>query len=184
MNHANYKKGLQEKLVPNFESKSVIVLDNASHHNVQLNHHSTSDTRKGEKLFWLDKHGIRYSSDITKAEVCCTTATGCQPKWQLTNTGCPRRNLPDFGRVFHMLKYTDITQNTYVQSWTATEIMAREQCGLLAGPHTVPVSWQSYPFPSLSVVSYDGNSAHASHRTARVLPSVCSAVYRSVVNGW
>ena len=29
-------------------------------------------------------------------------------------TGCPRRNVPDFGRVFLMLKYTDITQNTYV----------------------------------------------------------------------
>ena len=43
-----------------------------------------------------------------------------------------------------------------------TEIMAREKCGLLAGPHTVPVSWQSYRCPSLSVVSYDGNSAHAS----------------------
>jgi hypothetical protein len=24
-------------------------------------------------------------------------------------TGCPRRNVPDFGRVFLMLKYTDIT---------------------------------------------------------------------------
>ena len=31
-------------------------------------------------------------------------------------TGDPRRNVPDFGRVFLMLKYTDITQNTYVQS--------------------------------------------------------------------
>ena len=31
-------------------------------------------------------------------------------------TGCPRRNVPDFERVFLMLKYTDITQNTYVQS--------------------------------------------------------------------
>ena len=41
-------------------------------------------------------------------------------------TGCPRRNVPDFGRVFLMLKYTDITQNTYVQSWTVTETMARE----------------------------------------------------------
>jgi hypothetical protein len=30
--------------------------------------------------------------------------------------GCPRRNVQDFGRVFFMLKYTDITQNTYVQS--------------------------------------------------------------------
>jgi len=47
-----------------------------------------------------------------------------------------------------------------------TETMASEKCGLLAGPHTVPVSCQSYPFPSLRVVSYDGNSAHASHRTA------------------
>jgi len=57
-------------------------------------------------------------------------------------TGCPRRNVPDFGRVFLMLKYTDITQNTYIQSWTGTEIMAREKCGLLVGPRTVPVSWQ------------------------------------------
>jgi len=39
---------------------------------------------------------------------------------------CPRRNVPDFVRVFLMLNYTDITQNTYIQSWTVTEIMARE----------------------------------------------------------
>jgi hypothetical protein len=31
-------------------------------------------------------------------------------------TGCPRRNVPYFGRVFLMLKYTDITQNTYTTS--------------------------------------------------------------------
>jgi len=31
-------------------------------------------------------------------------------------TGGPRRNVLDFGRVFLMLKCTDITQNTYVQS--------------------------------------------------------------------
>ena len=42
-------------------------------------------------------------------------------------TGRPRRNVPDFGRVFFMLKYNDITQNTYVQSGTVTEIMAREK---------------------------------------------------------
>jgi hypothetical protein len=49
-------------------------------------------------------------------------------------------NVPVFGRVFLMLKYTDMTQNTYVQSLTVTEIMAREKYGLLAGPRTVPVS--------------------------------------------
>jgi hypothetical protein len=48
----------------------------------------------------------------------------------------------DFGRVFLMVKYTDITQNTYVQSWTVMEIMAREKCGLLAVPHIVPISYK------------------------------------------
>jgi len=51
-------------------------------------------------------------------------------------TGCPRRNVPDFRRVFRMLKYTDITQDTYIQSSTVTEIMAREKWGLLAVPNT------------------------------------------------
>ena len=52
-------------------------------------------------------------------------------------TGCPRRNVKYFGRVFLMLNYTDITQNTYIQSWMVTEIMAREKCGHLAFPRTV-----------------------------------------------
>ena len=50
----------------------------------------------------------------------------CDNKIFRLYTGCPRRNVPDFGRVFLMSKYTDITQNTYIQSWTVTEIMARE----------------------------------------------------------
>jgi len=34
----------------------------------------------------------------------------------LSYTECHRRNGPNFGRVFLMLNYTDITQNTYIQS--------------------------------------------------------------------
>ena len=41
-------------------------------------------------------------------------------------TGCPRRNVLDFGRMFLRLNYTDITQNTYIKSGTFIEIMARE----------------------------------------------------------
>ena len=41
-------------------------------------------------------------------------------------TGCPRRKGPNFGRVFLRSNYTDITQNTYIQSSMVTEIMARE----------------------------------------------------------
>ena len=56
-------------------------------------------------------------------------------------TGCPRRNGQNFGRVFLMLNYTDITQNTYIQSWTVKEIMAIEKCGLLGCPRTVRRPW-------------------------------------------
>jgi len=38
------------------------------------------------------------------------------PRLLMSYTGWNRRNVPDFGRVFLMLKYTDITQNTYIQS--------------------------------------------------------------------
>ena len=41
-------------------------------------------------------------------------------------TRCNRRNGPDFGRVFLRSNYTDITQNTYIQSSMVTQILARE----------------------------------------------------------
>ena len=56
-------------------------------------------------------------------------------------TGCNRRNVRDFGRMFLRSNYTDITQNTYIQSWTVTEIMAIEMCGLLGCRRTVPRPW-------------------------------------------
>ena len=56
-------------------------------------------------------------------------------------TGCNRRNVRDFGRVFLRSNYTDITQNTYIQSWMVTEIMAIEMCGLLGCRRTVRLSW-------------------------------------------
>ena len=57
-------------------------------------------------------------------------------------TGCPTRNVPDFGRVFLMLNYTDITQNTYIQSWTVMEIIVREKCGLHRSRRTVRRPWR------------------------------------------
>jgi len=42
---------------------------------------------------------------------------GCMELCVCEYTGCPRRNVQYFGRVFLMLNYTDIIQNTYIQSW-------------------------------------------------------------------
>ena len=65
-------------------------------------------------------------------------------------TGCNRRNGPDFGRVFLMLNYTDITQNTYIQSWTVTEILAREKSGLLWCLRTVLIGEVILPLLELN----------------------------------
>ena len=54
--------------------------------------------------------------------------------------------MPGFGRVFLMLKYTDITQNTCIQILMITEIMAREKCGLLAVPRAAPVQLRRYMY--------------------------------------
>ena len=90
--------------------------------------------------------------------ICCVTGILVLNKHSINihiYTGCPRRNVSDFGRVFLMLKYTNITQNTYVQSWTVTEIKVREKCGLLAIPRTVPGSRDVIPIRcALSVLVY------------------------------
>jgi len=39
-----------------------------------------------------------------------------KPEMLTSYTGCPRRNVKYYGRVFLMLNYTNITQNTYIQS--------------------------------------------------------------------
>jgi len=53
--------------------------------------------------------------------------------------------------------YTDITQNTYIQSWMVTDIMARDKCGHLAFPRTLHlqlyrINVESAMRPPLSVV--------------------------------
>ena len=75
-------------------------------------------------LLWdLNIHWVFLAFTSRTAPLLATKESFCFALWY---TECPRRNVPDFGRVFFMLKYTNITQNTYIQSWTVTEIMARE----------------------------------------------------------
>ena len=89
------------------------------------------------------------------------------------HTGCPGRNVPDFGRMFLKLKYTDITQNTYIQSWTVTEIMAREKCGLLAVPRTVPGSRDVLPYRATSCLVFTLCSFTYHAHCAKILIHFC-----------
>jgi len=95
------------------------------------------------------------SSAATQYLQCLKSTIPCLRKYLNIYTGCPRRNGQNFGRVFLMLKYTDKTQNTYVQSWTVTEIKAREKCGLFVVSRTVPGSCAVIPIRcTLSVLVY------------------------------
>jgi len=75
--------------------------------------------------------------------------------------------VPDFGGMFLKLKYTDITKNTYIRSLTVTGIKAREKCGLLAVPRTVPGSRDVLPIrctsPSLSTAGSSALLAATAH---------------------
>ena len=57
-------------------------------------------------------------------------------------TGCHRRKGPNFGRVFLRSNYTDITQNTYIQSSIVTEILNIVKWGLVWCLRTVLCPWR------------------------------------------
>jgi hypothetical protein len=74
--------------------------------------------------------------------------------WNQCYTGCPRRKGPNFGRVFLRSNYTDITQNTYIQSWMFTDILAREKCGRLWCLRTVLRPWRHTRHTSAAYLPY------------------------------
>lgn len=69
MNFDNYYKWLKEKLIPNLPPRSVLVIDNASYHNVQCELAPTSSTRKQEMMDWLQRKGIPFRTEMLKAEL-------------------------------------------------------------------------------------------------------------------
>jgi len=76
--------------------------------NIKLTLVSTKEVSEIIKsLKWKNSHG--YDEIPIKVSLPYIIAP-------LIYTGCHRRNGPNFGRVFLMLNYTDITQNTYIQS--------------------------------------------------------------------
>ena len=81
-----------------------------------------------KSLFYLptvNAHHLQANHCLTTTLTCFGICL-CHLQGVLDYTGCARRNGQNFGRVFLMLSYTNITQNIYIQSWTVTEIMARE----------------------------------------------------------
>lgn len=69
MNFNNYRKWLEKQRILNLPDNSVIVMDNASYHNMLGVKHPNSNTKKEDVHKWLNERGIVYDTAFTKPEL-------------------------------------------------------------------------------------------------------------------
>lgn len=67
MNSTNFLKWMTEKLIPNLPEKSLVVMDNAPYHCIQLNKPPTMSSLKAQMQEWLQEKGIYFEETWTKA---------------------------------------------------------------------------------------------------------------------
>lgn len=69
MNRDNYFKWVKERLIPNLPPRSVLVIDNASYHNIEVDRAPTSNTRKATMVSWLVHRNIPHRDTMYKHEL-------------------------------------------------------------------------------------------------------------------
>ena len=69
MNHDNFMKWLTTQLIPNLPPHSVLVIDNASYHNVTVDKNPTTATSKKDMMQWLIHRNITFNDKSTKPEL-------------------------------------------------------------------------------------------------------------------
>jgi transposase len=70
MNQEMFTKWFKEKLLPNIPDNSLIIMDNASFHNILSPLSAPTPSCKKEKIrFWLESNGIPIKEDCLKAEL-------------------------------------------------------------------------------------------------------------------
>jgi len=70
MNQELFTKWFKEMLLPNIPERSLIIMDNASYHNMLSDHSAPTPKCKKEKIrSWLEANGIPLRDDCLKAEM-------------------------------------------------------------------------------------------------------------------
>ena len=69
MNSEKFIGWLRGQLIPNLPQKSVVVIDNASYHNVQGDKCPTQSSRKADMQAWVAKKNVAWSNDTLKVEL-------------------------------------------------------------------------------------------------------------------
>ncbi|KAK9738236.1 hypothetical protein QE152_g10057 [Popillia japonica] len=69
MNSELFKQWTMEKLIPNLEEPSLVILDNAPYHSVVLNKPPNTSSKKSEIIEWLQDNQINYATEMSKVEL-------------------------------------------------------------------------------------------------------------------
>lgn len=69
MNHQNFRKWLETQLIPNLPQNCVVVMDNASYHNIKSTKEPTSTTLKKAMIEWLCARNVECDEALTKPEL-------------------------------------------------------------------------------------------------------------------
>lgn len=69
MNSENFMKWVRTQLIPNLPPRAVLVVDNASYHNVAVARDPTSATKKTDMISWLVQRNIPHDPKLTKPEL-------------------------------------------------------------------------------------------------------------------
>ena len=69
MNATTFEEWFHDKLIPNIQPNTLIVMDNASYHSRRLESIPTKNTQKAEMQNWLTAHGIAYPEHAIKREL-------------------------------------------------------------------------------------------------------------------
>lgn len=69
MNSTNFFTWVNKQLLPNLPPRCVLVIDNASYHNVKLERDPTSSSKKAEMIDWLVARNIVFDVKWTKPEL-------------------------------------------------------------------------------------------------------------------
>lgn len=69
MNATNFEKWLLEKLIPNLRPNSVLIVDNAPYHNVQVDKAPNSNSKKCDMIAWLHEHNIDFDESMLKPQL-------------------------------------------------------------------------------------------------------------------
>lgn len=69
MNFDNFQRWLNTQLIPNLPANSVVVIDNAPYHSVQLDRSPTQNTTKPVLQKWLRDHNIEFDNSMLRTEL-------------------------------------------------------------------------------------------------------------------